>query len=319
VEAPGYRKSDETVPIAGAEKRVTVALVADSGRVNVTTDDPEAAIYVDGKEGAYGKWSGPVSAGVPHTITVFKPGYNPSNVEVTVATGETRDVKATVGARFQGGSAPPTPYPYVRPVTPEKRHGPYVLVGATAFQMSTMPDNLSAEGSSKPSGTYFGARAGYLLIPNLGIEAMFEAGRHSTSACFNATTACSSANANVDANIDFTGYRFGVAGRYITGGETFRFLADLGFGAVFHKLTLSNDGSVGTGSMPKGSGSAIGGTVFGDIGLEVSITHVLLDFVLSAAGDGVSGIDVGGAKAFSTSSGTAGFGGLGVRVGYGFW
>ena len=68
-----------------------------------------------------------------------------------------------------------------------------------------------------------------------------------------------------------------------------------------------------------GTGSSVGGSVFGDIGLEVSITKVIIDGVLSFAADGVNGISINGQKAYTTAPGTAGFGGAGVRVGYAFW
>lgn len=316
-EAARYRRADRMITVAGRDKRFEVKLEADLGEIVVVSDDADAAIVVDGSATlGYGTWTGKVTAGEHHTITVYKPGYQPTTLDVVVSYGESRKVTATLGEKVRG-PAPPTPFPYVRPPSAQ-RHGPYGFLTTTFSSVNADPDNFVLPGNNtNRSGASAGLRVGWLLTHNVGIEAMLEGGKISVGpGCATSSGACADAvPPSQAASYSLSAARAGANGRYISGGETWRFLGVLGVGAVSHTLEISAQGT----TLPSGKTSALNGYLLFEGGGEVSIGRVLVDVVLTATVDGVSNLKLADRTLYTAHSGNVTYGGLGLRVGYALW
>jgi hypothetical protein len=323
VEAPRHRRYDQVLSIAGREKTVEVRLEADLGEITVVVDDPEAAIAVDGSTPlAYGTWTGKVTAGDRHVVTAYKPGYDAVNLDVLVAQGEARTFQMKLGARSKGLGAP-APFTYVRPPAPLRR-GPYGFLSVDLAGLSNDPDHFVLPSGKDRSGTIGGARVGWLLTGNLGIEGMIEGGKQTVGAgCYTTATAptCDDALAGqTGASYSLQTVRAGANGRYISNGATWRFVGIMGVGAVSHTLDLHYTSSAAKPeSLPQGSSTAINGYLRLEAGAEVSIGPVLVDGVLSLTVDGVSNLKIDNTPVYTTRSQSLSTGGVGLRVGYALW
>jgi hypothetical protein len=319
-EAPQHRTFDQRVTVAGREKRIDLKLLADLGELVVIADDAETAIAVDGVPRGYGRWSGPVTA-EHHTVHIYKPGFTPTVLDVTVENGQRREVRGSAGERYRGATTPPpTPFAYEKPAPSPPRRGPYAFATATSYQLTGSPDHfdLPSQSSDRRDGSYFGVRLGYLLVKNFGLEVMFEGGKHSVGpGCYPSEGGCSDPPPeDRRAFYDLYGFRFGGNGRFLSGGETLRFVAAAGVGAVVHRLRLPQAATNST--LPAGKGTAPNAYLFFEAGGELSIRKVLIDLVITGAVDGVNNIEIDDKRVYTDHRNIA-MGGVGLRIGYGLW
>lgn len=319
-ESPRFRRFDSVVSLAGGARRLDVRLVADLGELSIVADDPEAAIAVDGVPLGFGTWTGKVSAGERHTVHVYKPGHVPTVLEITVVKGERREVKAVLGARTKDTTVA-TPFPYTRP---PGRHGPYGFLTASYYTLTGDPDGFATAQKKNDlrDGSYFGARVGWLLVPQFGVEGVIEGGRNNVGpGCYPADADGSCADpppGDRRVSYDLTGVRFAAAGRYITRGETLRFVAVSGVGVTRQTLHIGSSSASQAAGLPSGTGSAYNGWFFLEGGGELSFGRVLIDGVVGFSVMGVNNITIGGKRVYEGAR-NATMGGFGIRVGYGIW
>ncbi len=318
-EAPGHRPYAKRIPFAAADRRIEVALTPELGTLTVRADDVEAAIAVDGVPRGHGTWSGQVSAGVKHSVTVYKPGRQTVALEATVAPGDKQELKATLAP----GASQPPPYLYTPPPERAQRQGFYGFLSASTYIVTNHPANFAVPEDSNVTldGAYFGLRAGYRLTNLFGIEALFEAGRHSVSpGCYSRDV--TSVNDCNDGEIGtpkpkytLAGRRLGVSGRLWIPVPPFALVGTLGIGAVNHdfRIGASADGLAAI------DANAWNGYAMLEGGAEFNIRRLLLDVVIVVVGEGANNLEGRGPNGRSAYDSNLAMVGLGLRLGYGLF
>lgn len=315
-EAPGFRPFDVTRSMAGRTKLEAIELVERTAKVTLRADDADAAIAIDTTLRGYGKWEGMLAAGERHVVTVYKPGHKPVEVELALGDGEEKTLDLKLGPK-DGSST--TALPYDRKL----RRGPYGLLTANYYTVTGDPDRFVSRGDQKDprDGTYFGVRAGWMLTPNFGIEGVFEAGKHAIGpGCYPApTTGCpEDVPSERRSTYDLAGTRVGVGGRYMTRGETLRWLVGSGVGLVRNELRLPATDRSMVERLPSGKATAWNAFAYLEGGGEASFGPVLVDAVIIVSGSGVSNLVMSGEHPYQEKR-TVGLAGIGLHVGYAAW
>ncbi len=314
--APGHRPFDALWSVAGRTKREEITLVERTARVRLRANDRDAAIAVDATLRGYGSWEGTLAPGERHVVTVYKPGHKPIETDLSLEDGEDRAVELTLGPK--DGSMT-TPLPYDRAL----RHGPYALLSANYYTLTGDPDRFVPRGGAKDprDGTYFGLRFGWLVTESLGIEAVFEAGKHAIGpGCYPDDQGQCPAEVPRErrATYDLSSTRLGVGTRYISRGKTLRWLAGAGLGLARNELRLPTTDRSMVERLPSGESSAWNGFLYVEGGGEASLGPVLIDTVLIVSGNGVSNLVVGGDHPYQDKR-SVGLSGIGLRIGYALW
>jgi hypothetical protein len=321
-EAPGHRPFLRRIAFAAADRRIDVTLTPELGTLTVRADDDAAAIAVDGEPRGHGTWTGTVSAGVKHSVSVYKPGLQTVTLEALVGPGERQELTA----KLTPGAGKPPPYTYSPPNEKGQRQGAYGYLLASTYIVSGHPDGYAVtEGKNVTlDGAYFGLRVGYRLTNLFGIEGSFEAGRHRVGpGCYNQSVTslndCNDLRSRLDGEPSYTltGRRLGVNGRLWVPVPPFALIGVLGLGAVNHRFEIrgSRDGFYDPVKANAWNGYAVL-----EAGAEFNIKRVLLDVVIAAVGEGVNNLGGDGAERQAYKKNPSiGMIGLGLRLGYGLF
>jgi hypothetical protein len=321
-EAPGYARVSRSVRVASGSKPllVEITLAPVAGFLEVRASDPAAAIAIDGRPLALGRYSGPVTPDQEHVVQVYRQGFEPFEQRVRVALGKTLVVEGKLGAARPGELAG-TPTPDMLPPPPgaARAKGWYALAAfgfygtnARAFEF----DHTLAD-SSAPA---LGARAGRRLWPSTALEGMLEFGQLRVSgACDEGETARLGAtcldSARVKREYQLRWARVGPVFRLMTSNDHVRLVAGVGTGIVWHGLELDGiDGNSTTHT------AGVDPYFLLELGIAVNWRHVLFGLDLTGMVDGARGLDTrSGETAFESSNRTLPWLGLGLRVGYSEW
>ncbi|HEU4409383.1 MAG TPA: hypothetical protein VFS43_29255 [Polyangiaceae bacterium] len=323
-EAPGHRPYAKRIGFAAADRHIEIALTPELGTLTVRADDPDAAINVDGVARGHGTWTGAVSAGVKHSITVFKPGKQTVALEAVVAPGEKQELKA----QLDPGTSRPPPYVYAPPPEKAQQIGPYGFVLASTYVVTNHPDYFAVPEDSNVTidGAYFGLRGGYRLTSNFGLEGSFEAGAHAVGpGCYSTEVTsindCTETESDRDGGPTYrlVGRRVGAHARaWVPISREFALVGTAGLGAVHHRLNMGPSRT--SGELGAVRANAWNGFVMFEVGAELNIRRVLIDLVVVLVGEGVNNLSnedqPGGRQAYKANP-SIGMGGLGVRLGYG--
>lgn len=322
-EAPGHRPYAKRIAFAAADRRIEIALTPELGTLTVRADDADAAINVDGVARGHGTWTGQVSAGVKHTITVFKPGKQTVSLEAMVAAGDKQEVKA----QLTSGTGRPAPYVYAPPPEKTQRTGLYGFLLASTYIVSGHPDNFAVPKDSNVNldGAYFGLRAGYRLTNGFGLEGSFEAGAHNVGpGCYseNVTSIndCSDSESDTDGSPTYrlVGRRVGAHARvWVPFTHEFSLVGAAGLGVVAHKFRIGQ--AQNSTKLTPVDANGANGFLMLEGGAEFYIRHVLIDLTLIVVGEGVNNLSSegpNGRQAYKENP-TIAMLGLGLRLGYG--
>ena len=333
--APGHAQARRIVRIAGGQKRVAVniELRPIKGFVKVTSEDQHAAIGIDGNGLAYGSWQGWLKPG-EHYVQVYRTGFQTFGKRFEVAVGERLHLKApslepSAESEEENGTEQLESPPGAKPKTKLQR-GWYGLLSLNGTGVTNNPDGFDLE-HADTNGAAVGARAGYRIWQNIGVEWLMEFGRHNIdNACdekavsANVGLECDGADA-ASRNLNLSSFRVGPNLRLMSGGERLRFSSTLGAGAVRHELELGSHPTT-----PPPTGAQAPGKVSGwdpyfllELGLLYNWGHILLGADLVLLVDGASNVqgtnDAG--ENWTPYADTNGLivGGLGIRLGWSEW
>jgi hypothetical protein len=319
-EAPGYAKEARTIRVAGAQKDVPVelALVPNAGFVTITTKDPKAAIAIDGRALSFSTWKGPLPPG-RHYVQVYRDGFKQFEQAFMVEVGKSVEVMAELT---------PDEHPPARPGTPKpEQRGLYALGALSAIGLRNAPAGLELD-SNNVTGSSFGVRAGYRIWTPVGVELLLEGGKHQVEkACDENVTSrkCGTSNA-FDRSFTLDSLRFGPNLRIMSAGETLRFTAVVGAGAVRHEIDLDapdlNEAGASE-AMPGGNAKGWDPYFLVEVGGQYNWGHVLFELCGLVFIDGASNArgsrDDG--KSWTPFEDTGGLvmGGIGLRAGWTEW
>jgi hypothetical protein len=322
VEAPGYARVSRSVRVAPGSKPlpVEITLAPIAGFLAVRASDPAAAIAIDGRPLALGRYSGPVTPDQEHVVHVYRQGFEPFEQSVRVGLGKTVTVNAKLGAA-RPGEIPGTPTPDMLPPPPgpARAKGWYGLAAFGLYGTSAEAfdfDHTLAESSALA----LGARAGRRLWPSTALEGMLEFGQlHTSGACDKRETARRGAtcrdSTRVNREYRLRWARVGPTFRLMTSNDHVRLVAGVGTGIVWHGLELDGiDGNSTTHT------AGVDPYFLLELGIAVNWQHVLFGLDLTGMVDGARGLDTrSGETAFESSHRTLPWLGLGLRVGYSEW
>jgi len=301
-EAPGFAPVAQTFLMAGGHTDVPLALTLTetSGIVSVTAPDTQTAIAVDGRPVAFAEWSGRLEPG-RHFVQVYREGYEPFEEEIDVEVGSHLRVVGVLGDRIDGTNRGDTTSDKGK----RQQTGLYGLASAGMFVPRGHPLGFHAD-SNYNFGWFLGLRAGYRLVPSLGLEAQVASAEFSADGhCATVTpTACPTAS-TLSYHLDAR--HFGAAIRLFSSSETLRLTLAAGGGAVSHDLKF-------------GTYTAAGFDAFITLeaGMQANWRHTLWEVVGLAQFDGASSIHVGDYHPYTEANGIQMYG-LALRVGWGEW
>lgn len=320
-EAPGYAKIARTIRVAGAQKDVPVdfALVPNAGFVSITSQDPKAAIAIDGKALAFSSWRGPLDPG-RHYVQVYRDGFKQFEQAFIVEVGKSIDIEAVLTPDDRNGPRPGDPKP------PQQR-GWYALAALSGIGLRNAPGGLEID-QSQVTGSSLGVRAGYRIWTPVAVELLVEGGKHEVDkACDTGVSSrkCGTSNA-FERSFTLDSMRFGPNLRIMSAGESLRFTSVVGAGAVRHELDLDPPDS----TQPGANEAMRGGNAKGwdpyfllEVGAQYNWGHVLLELCGLVFIDGASNakgrLDDG--KSWTPFEDTGGLimGGIGLRGGWSEW
>lgn len=326
-EAPGYQRHTTLVRIASQQQIAeSITLRATAGFLEVVSEDPRAAIALDGEPLGYHRWSGPVTAAVDHVVQIYRPGFEVFERSVRVELGESVRVDGRVGAPT--GEAiddkAPAPGKPSAPPPPREPTGLYALFSVSVVGLNDAPLELQVVGTdadmSLPS---FGVRGGYRISEPIAVEGAFDVGRlNAEGACQRAPGSDDSSGCLAEREFSLLSLRLGPALRLLTRGETFRFTSAIGVGFVGHRLAL--EPAVDTRGIPQQGGTAKGVDPYFslELGVAYNYRHFLTEFGLIAYIEGATQLrgsfdDIEQAAVFE--NGALPMLGVALKLGYSSW
>lgn len=310
--ADGYATAEQSVTIAsGRDQQITFALVAEKGLVTVQAPNARMTIAIDDQPMGVGTWSGMLSPG-SHTVSMYGPEGQPYAMAIAVQPG----VPLLVG---KGVGGVPLPPPKKDDPGPQRR-GFYVLgIGSVLFPIAHPP----AFPEPKPDfGAGYGLRAGYQVNRTAGFELTYEHSSITTTR-----------QGDTDTYYRIIANRIAPTLRLISPGRTVRFVGSFGGGLVIDEVqfTFSKPGFTACeqkkSPCPLATSNMEGHHVFGvdafalvEVGLEIDIDRVLLDFVAEGEFQSTGNLttDTAAKNAVFESKALINVGPA-VRVGYRFW
>jgi hypothetical protein len=273
--------------------------------VNVTADDPEAAIAIDRQALGYGSWSGPVSPGT-HSLEVYKTGHAPYRTQFTVRAGDQIEIKATIGPIAEQPTKVTTsfsPLPSPRRGSEPEPRGFYGLFTATSLLVLASPDNFQRSSHPDITGGFFGLRAGYRFWENIAFEGHFDTGEQSVAGTY--ADPSTKVAANTSYELDST--HLGGNVRLLYGDRVSRFSAAFGVGEVVHSLRLA-------GHEAKGNNSYL----VVELAAQFNVGHILLEIAAMSYLEGSTNIKENGDRFYTTATVLPQVG-IGFRTGIGQW
>jgi hypothetical protein len=319
-EAPGHARLVRTIRVAaGQTVRANLSLQRTSGVLSVVSNDPAAAIAIDGKPVGYGRWSGAVPPG-RHLVQVYKRGAPPFARTVEVALGETQHVVASLASAGTGGSsdgAQATP----ADVHPAGARGWYGLLTLSSAAVSEVPSGLDSD-QAKANGGALGLRGGYRLLDWLSLELMLEGGAAKGSLCRADPNALGfDCGSDRPAPADYTlgSLRIGPNARFMTTGRVLRFISSLGFGVVRHTFTTGND------RLNEQLDDAAGtdGYFLLELGGQLNLGHVLIELALGGTLETLTDLNANAPRLLPSQplydADSASFVGISLRGGWSAW
>jgi hypothetical protein len=334
-EAPGYTRATKTFRVAGGQNDVPVVLALEptGGFVEVTAEDPEAVIAIDGKPLARGRFSGPLSPDEEHLVQVYREGYEPFEQSVNLELGKTLLIRVPRGERIEGSEPvidlgtkkglPPPPK--------DKRHlGWYGLASVSVLGTGTAPLDFEVENArASTSAGAIGVRGGYRFWKSISADLMLEFSNLKVdNACDpertdEAETKCDASN-QISRSYQVKSVRLGANLRFLSSGEKVRFIVGAGTGIVHHTLELD---ALNSANFPEATGGNAAGVdpYFAlEAGIGFNFGHWMIEAAAIAMVDGTSslsgtfdGKDSG--DAFGETDSTLPVAGLSLRFGYSQW
>ena len=314
--ADGYGPAEQRVTVvSGRDQPVSLALAAEKGTVHIEAPDKRMTITVDeipvGHEGVF---TGMIPPGV-HVVRMFGPEGPPYAVQIQVVAGETLVLKKGVGG---------VPLPTVKDEGTVR--GFYILgIGSMLFGVPFPPFFPQP---SVDYGAGYGVRAGFQVNKVAGFEVTYE-----HSSIFTYTSLEDSSYSRIVSN------RLAVGLRLISEGKMLRFVGSFGGGFVDDQLlfnlgpkTLTACANAAKTTMcpllsANGDNNHVGIDAFAlaEVGLEIDIDHVLLDFGVEAQLQSTGNLTVvnnaTGATGETSIYGSKPLANVGpaIRIGYRFW
>jgi hypothetical protein len=317
-EAPGYARAVRSFRVAGGKEDVPieVALEPVQGFVDIRASDPAAAIAIDGKALALGRYNGPVTPAEDHLVQVYRAGFEPFEERIRVDVGQTRVVTGQLGkAVIDAAPAVPTA-PGALPAPPEpKPPVGWYAVGALNLQSTGVaPFGYSLNNARSLSGST-GIRAGRRLRAHVAVDGLLELGVLSVrNAVFIPTEAEEAQGSVREPGIDYTvrWARLGPNVRIMSAADQLRVSGALGTGAVWHQLRQGLDHFAG-----------VDPYLLLELGVAANWRKFLFGLDLFLVVDGTRGLNVprktpDRRESFPKGH-TLSFIGLGVRAGYSQW
>jgi hypothetical protein len=304
-EAPGFAPLSRSFRIAGGHTEVPVALTLTetTGTVIVTAPNAQTAIAVDGRPVAFAEWIGRLEPG-RHIVQVYREGYEPFEEEIDVEIGSMIHVRGALGERTD-----PIDHAEQTTAVPSKtrwlQQGYYGLLGGSLLVPRGQPTGFDAD-SDYDLGWSLALRAGYRLLPPLGIEAAvdsssFSVGGHCAEPSASACPTKGESSYHVNAR------RFGAAIRLFSSNDTLRLTSVFGGGMVSHDFRDSAHKAAG-----------LDPYVLLEAGLQGNWRHGLWELVAIAIFEGASNIHLGDFRPYADANGIQMFG-LGLRIGWSEW
>jgi hypothetical protein len=334
-EAPGYTRATKTFRVAGGQNDVPVSIGLEptGGFVEVTAEDPEAVIAVDGKPLSRGRWTGPLSPDEEHLIQVYRDGYEPYEQSVNVALGKTLLIHAPRGERIEG-SEPAIDLGVRKGLPPppkDKRSlGWYGLASVSVLGTGTAPLDFEIENArASTSAGAIGVRGGYRFWKSISADLMLEFGNLQVdNACDPALTAragttCEQSD-QVSRSYDVKSVRFGANLRFLSSGERVRFIAGAGTGVVHHTLKLEPLDDPEFADATGGTAKGVDPYFALEAGIGFNFGHWLVEAAAIAMVDGTSSLsgefdEKDSGDAFGDTDSTLPVAGLSLRFGYSQW
>jgi hypothetical protein len=330
---PGHAPAQQAVNAErGTRNAVATLTLAPTGaRVIVQGFAPDAIIALDGKPLTQGRWEGIVPEG-RHLVQVYRPGGPSYDFPFEARSGQTVTLPPPLAAPVQQGPLPPL----ARPEKPPRRSvvGPYVVghLGFAAltakpfgFSYDTVIDDDTGQRRERAGAAwYVGADGGYRVSRGFGVGGLvlyIRGGGEGSVTQVERTGDGTFASHTGRADLLIQSVRLGPNFRFMAGGQTARFLANVNFGPVYHFIDLEHAAVIAGGSTLIEVGTYHHdydgwGPFFGfDLGAEFTIAdHMLLGFAFDVMVDRTSSID--GDPYEDTAQGYIGFS---ARVGYADW
>jgi len=239
VEAPGYASERKILRIAGGQREIptTIELRCVSGFVDVTSNDPNATIAIDGVPKARRSYQGPVPPDSDHLLQVYRPGVEPFEQTFEVEACKT----ARIHAVLEEGAAPiaQTPTDAAAPLSPappqRSPKGFFGLLALDLLALSRQP--LALDREKAQSGGGFGAiglRAGYRLSRPLALDVRLDVGGLQVTGAYDP-------QASRTRDYSLTSIHFGPDLKLMTTSDRLRFVTTLGAGMVSHRLEVKRE------------------------------------------------------------------------------
>lgn len=302
----GYAEQEQTVTVVSGEndRVVTLALVADKGWVSLTAADPRITISVDQQVLGTGQWSGLLPPGT-HLVQMYGPGAPAYAAQILVVAGKQMVLRQGMGQ----GALPVTsivPKKKVEEPPRPPRRGVYLLATGSLLFPTRHPTGFPQPKVN--SGAAGGLRAGYQVNSIAGFDLLYQHSSLYTPSELQKNT-----------GYTLSSDRAGVNVRLGTTGKTARFMATIGGGFVYDRVSFDNPPPLCGSGCVKASG--VDPFFLLEGGLELDFSGVLVDLVIESQYQSSREITPVVAK-----SGVSIFDseplihvGPGLRVGYAFW
>ncbi len=331
-EAPGYTRATKTFRIAGGQNDVPVVLALEptGGFVEVTAEDPEAVIAIDGKPLARGRFSGPLSPDEEHLVQVYREGYEPFEQSVNVELGKTLLIRAPRGERIEGSEPvidlgtkkglPPPP-------KDKQKLGWYGLASVSVLGTGAAPLDFEVENArASTSAGAVGVRGGYRFWKSIAADLMLEFSNLKVDdACDTKLTAEAMTTCDqVSRSYEVKSVRLGANLRFLSSGEKVRFIAGAGTGIVFHELKLDALDNPEHSEATGGTASGVDPYFALEAGIGFNFGHWMIEAAAIAMVDGTNALSgrfdgQESADAFGATDSTLPVAGLSLRFGYSQW
>ena len=312
--AEGHTAAEQSVSVAsGGTQAVSFALVPEKSTVTIEAPEPQATISVDDHAVGTGAWTGLLSPG-SHVVQMVAPGGEPYRTTIVVTAGVPLQVR-----KGQGGIPMLVPH-----ADDPRRRGFYVMALGSMLFAATHPPNFPGTLQQPDYGAGYGLRAGFQVNRIAAFEASYE-----HSSIFTYTQPIDPLSS---APVDFyriIANRFALGLRLISTGKLLRFVGSFGGGFVLDDFSV-NKGSPNAMSCGDNNGmsfcyffgsgdhSGIDAFALAEVGLEVDLDHVLIDFSAEGQLQSTGNMTGVGQRPLFGALPLINFGPA-LRVGYRFW
>jgi hypothetical protein len=290
-----------------------------AGFVDVSSNDPTAAIAIDGLPKSRRAYRGPVEPDTDHLLQVYREGVEPFEQMFRVGLCKTISIRAElegVEGAFQGDEADAHG---PLPDAPQRRvqKGFYGLLSLDVLGLSRQPLSLDVS-KAKGGGALaaLGLRAGVRLSNPVALDLMLDAG------ALEVVGAPDPNNADVSRDYSLRSIHLGPNLKLMTTGEKLRFVTTIGAGIVHHRLAVDAT-SAGAGA-PAAEVRGVDPYFLLELSLGFNYRHFLGEIGLLALIDGSTALQQGfqdsqNAALTRDLGTTLPMVGLGLRGGFSQW